>query len=67
MAGCLVIVSQWSLFYGAFYLSTASVEVEEMAQNYLSIRVLTAPAAITLFGLNGWLIAQERTKELLIL
>ena len=67
MAGCLIIVSQWSLFYGAFYLSPASAEVEEMAQNYLSIRVLTAPAAITLFGLNGWLIAQERTREVLIL
>ena len=33
MAGCLIIVSQWSLFYGAFYLSPASAEVEEMAQN----------------------------------
>ena len=67
MAGCLIIVFQWSLFYGAFYLSPASAQVEEMAQNYLSIRVLTAPAAITLFGLNGWLIAQERTREVLIL
>jgi len=67
MAGCLIIVFQWSLFYGAFYLSPASAEVEEIAQNYLSIRVLTAPAAITLFGLNGWLIAQERTREVLIL
>ena len=38
-----------------------------MVQNYLSIRVMTAPAAITLFDLNGWLIAQERTREVLIL
>ena len=33
----------------------------------LSFRVLTATVAITLFGLNGWPIGQERTKEVLIL
>ena len=67
MAGCLILVFQWFLFRGAFYLSPATSEVEEMAQSYLYIRVFTAPAAITLFGLNGWLIAQERTREVLIL
>jgi MATE family multidrug resistance protein len=33
----------------------------------MQIRVLSAPAAITLFGLNGWLIAQERTRSVLLL
>ena len=67
VAGCIIIASQWFLFRAAFYLSPAPSEVEEMAWSYLYIRVLTAPAAIALFGLNGWLIAQERTKEVLIL
>ena len=67
VVGCFIVASQWFLFRGAFYLSPASSEVEGMASSYLYIRVLTAPAAIALFGLNGWLIAQERTKEVLIL
>ncbi|MBL4807985.1 MAG: MATE family efflux transporter [Rhodobacteraceae bacterium] len=45
----------------------ASPEVEEMARSYMAIRIWSAPAAITLYALSGWLIAHERTKALLIL
>ena len=47
--------------------SPASPEVEALARDYLFIRAFSAPAAIALFGLNGWLIAQERTREVLVL
>ncbi len=67
LAGAGILIFQWALFYGAVVLSPASVEVEELALEYLGIRILTAPAAIALFGLNGWLIAQERTKDVLYL
>ena len=66
-AGCCIFFLQSALFYVAFKLSPASSEVETLAQSYLEIRVLSAPAAIALFGLSGWLIAQERTRELLLL
>ena len=67
IAGGIILVSQAILFFAAFTLSPASAEVEELARSYLKIRVLTAPAAITLFGINGWLVAQERTNQVLFL
>ena len=67
MAGVGILIFQVPIFYGVFLLSPASSEVEELARSYLGIRILTAPAAIALFGINGWLIAQERTKEVLFL
>ncbi|WP_435310393.1 MATE family efflux transporter [Primorskyibacter sedentarius] len=66
-AGVLLIVLQKLIFAGAFYVSPASAEVEGMARDYLAIRVWSAPAAIALFGISGWLIAQERTRAVLVL
>ena len=66
-AGLMVIFMQLPLFWAAFQLSPASVEVEGMARQYMQIRVWSAPAAIALYGVNGWLIAQERTRAVLVL
>ncbi|MBO9402744.1 MATE family efflux transporter [Shimia sp. R9_3] len=63
--GLLVIAAQVWLFRAAFWLSPASPEVEGLAQQYLQIRVWSAPAAIAIYGLTGWLIAHERTKAVL--
>ncbi|WP_422050961.1 MATE family efflux transporter [Shimia sp.] len=63
--GLLVIAGQVWLFRAAFWLSPASPEVEGLAQQYLQIRVWSAPAAIAIYGLTGWLIAHERTKAVL--
>ena len=38
-----------------------------MARNYASIRFFSAPAAIGVFAITGWLIAAERTRDVLIL
>ncbi len=67
VTGFAVILLQVPLFMLAFKLAPASVEVENLAQSYLQIRIYSAPAAIALFGISGWLIAQERTKAILIL
>lgn len=67
LGGLCVIALQAPLFAGAFWLSPASAEVETLARGYMGIRVWSAPAAIALFGITGWLIAQERTREVLIL
>ena len=53
------------LFWGGFQLAPASDEVEALARDYMAIRVWPAPAAIAVYGITGWLIAQERTRAVL--
>ncbi|MEM9499560.1 MAG: MATE family efflux transporter [Pseudomonadota bacterium] len=65
--GLAVIMLQVPLFAGAFRLSPASAEVETLAREYMTIRIWSAPAVIALFGVTGWLIAQERTGGVLVL
>jgi MATE family multidrug resistance protein len=43
-------------------LAPASEEVESLARTYLNIRIWTAPAAIAVYALTGWLVAMERTS-----
>ncbi len=64
-AGVLVVALQIPLFWGAFYLSPGSAEVEGLARQYMAIRIWSAPAAISLYAITGWLIAQERTRAVL--
>ena len=67
MAGVGFILLQLPIFAGAFWVSPASVEVESLARDYMSIRIWSAPAAIAIYGLSGWLIAQERTAAVLLI
>jgi MATE family multidrug resistance protein len=66
-AGGVIMALQIPLFWGAFQLSPASTEVESLARDYMSIRIFSAPAAIALFGITGWLIALERTRAVLVM
>jgi MATE family multidrug resistance protein len=65
--GAVIIALQVPFFWAAFELAPASAEVEGLARQYMQIRVFSAPAMIALFGIMGWLIAQERTAALLLL
>ncbi|KAF0674533.1 MATE family efflux transporter [Profundibacterium mesophilum] len=65
-AGAAMIALQLPLFAGAFALSPASPQVEELARQYMAIRVWSAPAAIALYAITGWLIAAERTRAVLV-
>lgn len=65
LAGLAVIALQVPVFRGAFLLAPASDEVETLARDYMQIRVFSAPAAIAIYGLTGWLIALERTRAVL--
>lgn len=67
MAGLVIVLLQIPLIWGAFQLSPASAEVESMARSYLNIRIFSAPAAIAGYGITGWLVAQERTRAVLVL
>ncbi len=64
-AGLFFILIQSPLFWGAFQISPASAEVEALGLDYMRIRIWSAPAAIAMFGITGWLIAQERTRVVL--
>jgi multidrug resistance protein, MATE family len=66
-AGGAIILLQWPLFAGAFFLAPASDEVEALARDYMAIRVWSAPALIALYGITGWLIAAERTRAVLVI
>lgn len=67
LAGLTLIAAQWPIFAGAFRIAPASDEVEALAGDYMAIRVWSAPAAIAVYGVTGWLIAQERTRAVLVL
>ena len=66
-AGVVIISLQGAIFWAAFQVSPASAEVEGLARDYMAVRVWSAPAAIALYGITGWLIAQERTRAVLVL
>lgn len=65
--GLLLILLQIPIFWTAFTISPASPEVEVLATQYMQIRIWSAPAAIAIYGITGWLIAQERTQAVLII
>lgn len=65
--GVALVVLQPLVYLGAFALSPASEEVEGLARTYMQIRIWSAPAAIAVYGINGWLIAQERTRDVFLL
>ncbi len=67
VAGMLVILLQGPLIWASFQLAPASAEVETLAAGYMAIRIWSAPAAIATLGITGWLIAQERTRAVLVL
>ncbi len=66
-AGIALILLQWPVFWASFQLSPASAEVEASARTYMAIRIWSAPAAISLAGITGWLIAAERTRAILVI
>ncbi|MFT7594730.1 MAG: MATE family multidrug resistance protein [Paracoccaceae bacterium] len=65
--GAVMILLQVPLFWASFQMSPASPEVEELATAYMRIRVWSAPAAIAIYGITGWLIALERTRAVLVI
>lgn len=66
-AGLMLLALQIPIFWAAFKLAPASDEVESLATTYLQIRIWSAPAAVAIYGLTGWLIAHERTRAVLVL
>ena len=65
--GLLFLLLQTPFYVLAFSISPASDEVETLARDYLSIRALGAPATLAYFAATGWLIAMEKTRQVMIL
>jgi MATE family multidrug resistance protein len=66
-AGLMLIALQGPIIRAAFLIAPASAEVEALARDYMAIRIFSAPAAIAIYGLTGWMIAHERTTGMLVL
>lgn len=67
VCGGAMIVLHLPVLAGAFALSPASAEVEDLASSYVSIRIWGAPATIAVYAISGWLIALERARAVLML
>ncbi|MBY4892808.1 MATE family efflux transporter [Rhodobacteraceae bacterium N5(2021)] len=61
VGGLLLIALYPVMIWAAFSWEPTTPEVEALARQYLFIRIWTAPFAISVFALTGWLVAQERT------
>ena len=66
-AGLALMALQWPLFWASFQIAPGSPEVEGLARQYMAIRIWSAPAAISIYAITGWLIAQERSRAVLVL
>ncbi|MGC8203548.1 MATE family efflux transporter [Aliiroseovarius sp. PTFE2010] len=67
IAGGAFIVLQWLWIPLTLALSPASPAVEDLTHAYMQIRIWSSPAAIAVYGLTGWLVAQERTRQILVI
>ena len=67
IGGILAILLIAPITWLAFWYAPATQTVENLAQSYINIRIWSAPAAIAVFGITGWLIANERTRAVLII
>ncbi len=65
--GILVVILHYQILSLAIKIVPASPEVEHLTEKYVRIRIFSAPAAIAIYGITGWLIALERTRSVLVL
>ncbi|MGV6839181.1 MAG: MATE family efflux transporter [Planktomarina sp.] len=63
--GLCLVALQIPAFNAAFLFAPATPEVENLTRAYLDIRIWSAPAAIAIYGVTGWLIGQERTRAVM--
>ncbi|MEP3637332.1 MAG: MATE family efflux transporter [Paracoccaceae bacterium] len=61
VGGLLLIACYPLIIWLSFSWDPTSPEVENLAREYLFIRIWSAPLAITIYACTGWLVAMERT------
>ena len=58
---------QIPIIWASLAMLPSTQEVESLTRDYLTIRIWSAPAAIAVFAITGWLIAMELTEGVLFL
>ncbi len=65
--GLLILLLQNPIITLSLYMIESSVEVAEFTKVYYDIRILTAPAVLALYGLNGWFLGMQNAKYPMII
>ncbi len=65
--GLLILLLQNPIISLSLYLIESSGEVAEFTKVYYDIRILTAPAVLALYGLNGWFLGMQNAKYPMII
>ena len=67
IGGFVLIIIHYMLFSAIFYFLEGNVSAEKFAMQYMAIRVLAAPFAISMFVFVGWLFGMGKTFHSLCL
>ena len=59
LAAFAALLLQWPFFKGVMFLTSASPEVEALAERYFFIRIWAAPATMSLMALRGWFVGMQ--------
>ncbi len=62
VAGILMLILQSPISWASFKVIGGSNEVELLADKYFKIRIWAAPAALSLFVLNGWFLGMQNAR-----
>jgi MATE family multidrug resistance protein len=66
-AGLLIVILQKPIVLLSFYLIHGSSEVEELAKQYYSIRIWSAPATLCLYAFTGWFLGMQNARFTMII
>jgi len=61
-AGILIVVLQYFIVHGGFYLLNAAPEVKVYAMQYFYVYVWAAPAVLGMYTFNGWYVGMQNAK-----
>ena len=64
--GAMMVVLQWPIFEAASLILGPSDSVRPLTEEYFSIRIWSAPAALANYALLGWFFGTQNTRAALI-
>jgi MATE family multidrug resistance protein len=67
LLGCFLLLVQDGILALGLYFADATPVIEAVISEYFSTRILGAPAAIVNLALIGWLIGQQKAKQVLLI
>jgi MATE family multidrug resistance protein len=67
LLGCLLLLAQDSILALGLYFANSTPVIEGVISEYFSTRIWGAPSAIVNLALIGWLIGQQKAKQVLLI